>query len=120
MIIAAPQLDNWGEISANKTVKLVKFLIEYYNIDTSKVYVYFVIGENDEYYGSEPTRQTYEEMCEEYEKQEMSKAQIDKLLVLDVKEHAYFTDGGVSVEYGGGVLFAQDSNIMGWLFSQEK
>ena len=165
MIIAAPQLDDWGETSANKTVELVRFLMEYYNIDSSKIYangysgggetmslvlekvpelftaylqcsskwdgdfygvienrlpVYFVIGENDEYYGSEPTKQTYEEMREEYEKQGLTGEQIDKLLILDVKDHAYFTDGGISVEHGGGVLFAQDKNIMGWLFSQEK
>lgn len=82
--------------------------------------VYFVIGENDEYYGSELTKETYEEMREEYEKQGLTGEQIDKLLVLDVKDHAYFTDGGVSVEHGGGILFAQDKNIMGWLFSQEK
>ena len=96
MIIAAPQLDDWGEMSANKTVELVRFLMEYYNVDSSKIYangyssggetmslvlekapelftaylhcsskwegdfsgviknqlpVYFVVGENDEYYG---------------------------------------------------------------------
>lgn len=36
------------------------------------------------------------------------------------KEHTYFISGGVSVEHGGGILFAQDNNIMGWLFSQKK
>ena len=165
MIIAAPQLDDWGETSANKTVELVRFLIEYYNVDSSKIYtngysgsgetmslvlekapelftaylhcsskwdgnfsgviknqlpVYFVIGENDEYYGSEPTKQTYKEMRDTYRKQGVSEGQIDKLLILDVKEHAYFTAGGINVEHGGGILFAQDNNIMGWLFSQKK
>lgn len=38
-------------------------------------------------------------------------------LVLDVKEHEYFTDRGMSSEYGGGGLFAYDEEIMGWLFS---
>lgn len=165
MIIAAPQLDDWGELSANKTVELVRFLMEYYNIDKTKVYangysgggetmslvlekapelftaylqcsskwdgdyrgviekrlpVYFVIGENDEYYGSEPTKQTYEEMRRLYEEQGLTEAEIDRLLILDVKEHAYFTSGGISIEHGGGVLFAQDESIMGWLFSQQK
>ena len=165
MIIAAPQLDDWGETSANKTIELVHFLMDYYNIDSSKIYangysgggetmslvlekapelftaylhcsskwdgdfsgvienqvpVYFVIGENDEYYGSESTKETYEEMRRAYENEGLTDAQIDKLLVLDVKEHSYFTAGGISVEHGGGVLFAQDENIMGWLFSQEK
>lgn len=38
-------------------------------------------------------------------------------LVLDVKEHEYFTDRGMSNEHGGGGLFAYDEEIMGWLFS---
>lgn len=165
MIIAAPQLDDWGETSANKTVELVRFLLDYYNIDTSKVYangysgggetmslvlekapelftaylqcsskwdgdflgvienqvpIYFVIGENDEYYGSEPTKEIYEDMHRAYEEAGLTDSQIDKLLVLDVKEHSYFTAGGISVEHGGGILFAQDENIMGWLFLQAK
>lgn len=165
MIIAAPQLDDWGETSANKTVELVKYLIEYYNIDTSRVYVngysgggetmslvlekapelftaclhcsskwdgsyaavvdsrvpiYFAIGENDEYYGSEPTKKAYEEMYDLYEKQGLSESEINKLLVLDVKEHEYFTSKGANNEHGGGGLFAYDENIMGWLFAQKK
>lgn len=40
-----------------------------------------------------------------------------QLLVLDVKEHEYFTDQGMSNEHGGGGLFAYDEEIMGWLFS---
>lgn len=165
MIIAAPQLDDWGETSANKTVELVRFLIEYYNIDTSKVYangysgggetmslvlekapelftaylhcsskwdgdyaavvenrvpIYFAIGENDEYYGSEPTKIAYEEIQDLYKKQGLSESEIDKLLVLDVKNHEYFTSKGVNNEHGGGGLFAQDETIMGWLFAQEK
>lgn len=99
MIIIAPQLDDWGETSANDTISLIEYYKENYNI--SKVYsngfsgggetmslvmgkradlidsylqvsskwdgdfkatiqnevpVYFFIGENDEYYGSEPTK----------------------------------------------------------------
>lgn len=38
-------------------------------------------------------------------------------LVLDVKEHSYFTERNMSNEHGGGVLFAFDEEIMGWLFS---
>lgn len=165
MIIAAPQLDDWGETSANKTVELVKYLMEYYHIDTTRVYVngysgggetmslvlekapelftaylhcsskwdgdytavvnnrvpvYFAIGENDEYYGSEPTKEAYEAMHDLYENQGLSEAEIDELLVLDVKEHEYFTSRGQDNEHGGGGLFAYDENIMSWLLSQKK
>lgn len=165
MIVAAPQLDDWGEASANKTIELVRFLLDYYNIDPAKVYangysgggetmslvlekapelftaylhcsskwdgnfsslvknqipVYLVIGEKDEYYGSEPTKEIYEEIRRAYKQQGLTDSQIDRLLILDVKKHKYFTDGGIRVEHGGGVLFAQDKKIMGWLFSQVK
>ena len=78
--------------------------------------VYFAIGENDEYYGSDPSREAYDTLHDLYVQQGLSEAEIDELLVLDVKEHAYFTDRGMSNEHGGGGLFAYDEEIMGWLF----
>ncbi len=38
MIVAAPQLDDWGETSAEQTVALTEYLLERYNIDPDKVY----------------------------------------------------------------------------------
>lgn len=105
MIIVAPQLNDWGETSANQTIDLTEYLLSHYNLDKKKVYingysgggetlslvlgkkpelfaaalmgssqwdgayqpvvddktpVYFVIGENDEYYGSQPFRNAYQ------------------------------------------------------------
>jgi hypothetical protein len=53
-----------------------------------------------------------------YKKAGLTQSQIDELLVLDVKEHSYFTERGMSNEHGGGGLFAYDEDIMGWLFSK--
>lgn len=39
MIIAAPQLSDWGETSADQAIALTEFLIENYNIDENKVYL---------------------------------------------------------------------------------
>lgn len=39
MIIAAPQLDDWGKTSANQTVALVEYLMEAYEINPSRVYI---------------------------------------------------------------------------------
>ena len=50
-----------------------------------------VIGENDSYYGSTKTRNAYNSLHKLYKEQGMSDEEIDKLLVLDVKEHKYFT-----------------------------
>ena len=80
--------------------------------------VYFAIGRNDEYYGLEPTQKAYDTLYGLYERQGLSDAEIDELLVLDIKEHDYFTDRNMTNEHGGGGLFAYDEGIMGWLFSK--
>lgn len=165
MIIAAPQLSDWGEISANQTIALAEYLLRNYNIDVDKVYisgysgggetlslvlgkrpelfaaalmcssqwdggydkvvenhtpVYFVIGESDEYYGAEPFAEAYQKLHELYEQQGLSDAEINDLLVLDVKSSKYFSSQNVTAnQHGyGSALFAGDTNIMGWLFNQ--
>ena len=84
----------------------------------ARVPVYFVIGESDEYYGSEPSREAYNQLHELYTEAGLSDEEIAQLLVLDIKEAAYFTEGGAPNQHGGGNLFAQDPEIMGWLFGQ--
>ena len=84
----------------------------------ARVPVYFVIGESDEYYGSGPSREAYDSLHELYEQAGLSQTEIDQLLVLDIKDADYFRDGGAPNQHGGGNLFAQDSEIMGWLFEQ--
>ncbi len=49
-----------------------------------------------------------------------AEAEIDKLLVLDIKDSSYFTVRGISNQHGGGAQFAFDEEIMGWLFEQTK
>ena len=39
MIILAPQLEDWDELSANQTIALTKYFLEHYNIDRNKVYI---------------------------------------------------------------------------------
>lgn len=84
----------------------------------ARVPVYFVIGESDEYYGSGPSQEAYDSLHELYEQAGLSQAEIDQLLVLDIKDADYFRDGGAPNQHGGGNLFAQDPEIMGWLFKQ--
>ena len=38
MIVAAPQLGDWGETSAEQTIALTEYLLEAYNIDPDQVY----------------------------------------------------------------------------------
>ena len=165
MIIVAPQLNDWGETSADQTIALVEYFLQQYNIDASKVYgngysgggetmsivmgkrpdlfsaylhvssqwdgeyepvvdnrlpVYFAIGRNDEYYGSAKTQDAYDMLYGLYERQGLSKEEIDGLLVVDIKEHDYFAERNAPNEHGGGGLFAYDEEIMSWLFSDER
>lgn len=165
MIILSPQLDDWGEESANDTIALVEYFLENYNIDKSKVYLsgvsgggetlsivlgkrpelfsaalyvssqwdgslevlansktplYMVIGDNDSYYGSTKTKNAYNTLHKLYENQDLSNEEIDEILVLDVKEHSYFTSRGYSDEHAGCGSFAYEENIMNWIFSKSK
>lgn len=93
----------------------------YDSVVKSRTPVYFAIGENDEYYGSEPSVRAYNAIHKLYEDEGLSDSEIDELLVLDVKPTSYFTDNGISNQHGyGGYLFVRDENIMGWLFGKVK
>lgn len=85
----------------------------------SRTPVRIVVGEHDEYYGSQPSRDAYNGLRELYRGQGLTDDQIDEILVLDVLPASYFTSHGQSNEHaGGGALFSHDREIMGWLFAQ--
>lgn len=86
----------------------------------SRTPVYMAIAENDTYYGSGYLKDAYHELYELYKAQGLNDIEINKLLVLDVKEDAYFTERGYSDQHAGGNAFSADEEIMGWLFSQVK
>ncbi len=39
MIILAPQMEDWGETSARKTIALTEYFLSHYKIDTKEVYI---------------------------------------------------------------------------------
>ena len=89
----------------------------YTEVVKARVPVYFAIGEKDEYYGSEPSRNAYNAIHKLYEQEGLSNSEIDRLLVLDIKPTSYFSSEGISNQHGyGGYLFVRHKNIMGWLF----
>ena len=163
MIVAAPQLSDWGDTSAEQAIALTEYLLGRYNIDRERVYaegysgggetmsrvmgmrpelftaylqcssqwdgayepvtearvpVYLVVGESDEYYGSEPSRMAYNRLRELYAEAGLTEEEIGRLVVLDIKDADYFREGGAPNQHGGGNLFAQDPEIMGRLFGQ--
>ena len=80
--------------------------------------VYLTIGEDDGYYGSDSLKQAYQTLHSLYAEQGLSEAEIDEILVLDVKEQHYFSERGYTDQHIGGQAFAHDETIMGWLFSK--
>ena len=80
--------------------------------------IYMVTGENDSYYGSSSVRETYEKLVSLYKEMGFSEEQIDRLVVLDLKDQAWFDERGIRDQHGGGGSFAHEADIMSWLFGE--
>lgn len=91
---------------------------EYESVADWHLPVYIAIGKDDEYYGSQKSIDAYNALYELYKKQGLSEEEINEILVIDVKEHEYFTSRNIGNEHAGGGLFAEDKKIMSWLFSE--
>lgn len=80
--------------------------------------VYMVTGENDSYYGSGSVRETYDKLVQLYRDKGLTDEEIQKLVVLDLKDQAWFDERGIRDQHGGGGYFAREEDIMGWLFGE--
>ena len=129
MIVVAPQLSDWGETMSLVMEKRPELFTAYLQcssqwdgdyepVTESRTPVYLAVGESDEYYGQEPSREAYENLYDLYREQGLSDEEIGELLVLDVKDAEYFESRGMTNQHGGGGLFAEDEDIMGWLFGK--
>ena len=63
--------------------------MEYDNPIKSESPVYLFTGENDSYYGSSSFKKTYQELYNLYSKKGLSKEDIDKILIVEIKNHEY-------------------------------
>ena len=163
MIILSPQLNDWGDTSADMTIALTEYFLANYNIDPERVYLhgmsgggetaslvlgkrpelytaclvtssqwdgdlaalaaartplYLAIGAQDSYYGADSFRETYAALCDLYAQQGLSAEEIDRLVVLDIREQSFFAENGFSDQHAGGQAFAHDASVMGWLFGE--
>lgn len=82
--------------------------------------LYLAIGEDDDYYGSDSAKQAYATLKALYLQKGLTEEEINRLLVLDVKDAAWFAERNARSQHGGGGLFALEPEIMTWLFSQQK
>ena len=91
---------------------------EYDSVTKAHLPVYIAIDRDDEYYGSGKSQSAYNTLYNLYKQQGLTESEIDKILVIDIKEREYFTSRNVDSEHGGGGLFAEDKDIMSWLFGK--
>ena len=80
--------------------------------------IYMATGENDSYYGSSSVRETYQKLMELYREKGLSQEEIDGLVVLDLKDQAWFDARGIQNQHGGGGYFAHEEDIINWLFGE--
>ena len=136
MIIASAQLNDWGMTSARDAVVLTEYLMSAFNVDPNRVYlkwdgtlellveartpVYMIIGEDVSYYGSESLKNAYAELHTLYEAKGLSDAEIDDILLLNVKDADWFKERGISDQHGGGMAFPEEPGLLEWFFSKTK
>ena len=66
------------------------------------------------------TKNAYNDIYELYKDSGLSEEEINKILVLDVKPHEYFTSKGYGDEHSGCNLFAYEEDIMNWVLKRVK
>ncbi len=91
---------------------------EFESVAKARLPIYIAIGRDDEYYGSNKSQSAYDTLYNLYKQENLTDSEIEKLLILDIKEKEYFTSRNVDNEHGGGGLFAEDKDIMSWLFGK--
>ena len=82
--------------------------------------VYMIIGEDDSYYGSESLKNAYARLHAPYEAKGLSDAEIDDILVLNVKDADWFKERGISDQHGGGMAFPEEPGLLTWVFSKTR
>lgn len=125
-IVYGTHLNLEGDIEFNENTSIENAGIVVKNVSGEEMFansrtpLYMVIGENDSYYGSTKTKNAYNTIYELYQKQGLTNDEINSILVLDVKDHEYFTSKGFSDEHAGCGSFAYEEEIMNWIFSKIK
>lgn len=77
-------------------------------------------GRDDSYYGSASFIEAAGELRGLYHARRLSDAEIEELVVLDVREAEYFETRDYSDQHMGGASAAFEEEVMKWLFSKRK
>ena len=93
----------------------------------AKVPLYLFTSEHDSYYGPQPVREAWQRIHALYVDLGLTEEQISQILVLDIREDAWFdammnsdsdrTNRQYATDYhGAGMLVAFDESVMRWIF----
>lgn len=90
----------------------------YEDVVNSSLPLYFFIGEDDDYYGSDNFKETYQTLHDLYVEAGLSEQEIKEILILDVRDENYFKEHGFSSQHAGGSNAAHEKYIMNWLLTK--
>lgn len=90
----------------------------YENVINERILLYFFIGEEDDYYGSDNFKETYKNIHDLYINEGLSENEINNILILDVRDANYFKEHGFSSQHAGGGNAAHEEDIMKWLLTK--
>lgn len=84
------------------------------------VAVYLFIAEDDEYYGSDNTRNTYHRLYQAHIDAGKTEDEIMDILQLEIPDRTYFNRQGIYQYHSGGNLLFEDQSILNWIISHQK
>jgi len=89
-------------------------------LSASRTPVYMIIGENDSYYGSDSLKTAYHTLLELYQSQGLTEQEISELVVLSIKNAAWFSTRGYTDQHMGAVALSEEPGMLEWFFSKAK
>ncbi|WP_144034082.1 hypothetical protein [Sporomusa silvacetica] len=94
----------------------------YDSVVENRIPIYIFMAQHDEYYGPQRARDTYEALRARYaaKGKGVSKEEIERLVVLDMPDDAYFNRQGIYYYHDGGMAAVNDEEIIRWVLAQRK
>lgn len=93
---------------------------DYDSVAQNRVAVYIFMAENDEYYGSQKSRDAYSKLHDAYARTGMTEDEIDRILKLNIPGDDYFNRLGIYNYHGGGSVIFDDEDVLDWILQNRK
>lgn len=87
-------------------------------LSASHTPVYMIIGEDDSYYGSDSLKEAHRTLVELYRSQGLTEQEISELVVLNIKDAAWFSSRGYTDQHAGAIGFSDEPGMLAWFFGK--